>query len=102
MSNLLYKQDLSSKQLVMVESELEAKKKNPVVAWLLWFFLGGIGGHRFYLGDTGRAVCMLFFNWCTLGIWGLVDAFFINSSLIKKNEAIELDTITRVKALIKE
>lgn len=102
MSNLLYKQDLSSKQLAMVESELEAKKKSPVVAWLLWIFLGGLGGHRFYLGNTGYAVCMLLFNWCTAGIWGLVDAFFINKHLVKKNEAIELDTITRVKALVKE
>jgi TM2 domain-containing membrane protein YozV len=102
LSNLLYKQELSSKQLVMVESELEAKKKNPVIAWLLWFFLGGIGGHRFYLGDTGRGVAMLFLNWCTFGIWGLLDAFFINANLVKKNEAIELDIITRVKTLTKE
>lgn len=102
MSNLLYKQDLSAKQLGMVESEMNSKKKNTAVAWLLWLFTGGLGGHRFYLGDTGYAVCMLFFGWCTLGIWPLVDAFFISKNLEKKNNAIELDVITRVKTLVKE
>ncbi|WP_342621698.1 NINE protein, partial [Pseudomonas aeruginosa] len=24
-------------------------------AYLLWFFLGGFGAHRFYLGKTGTA-----------------------------------------------
>lgn len=29
------------------------------VAYILWFFLGGLGGHRFYLGKTGSAVGLL-------------------------------------------
>jgi TM2 domain-containing membrane protein YozV len=37
----------------------EANKKSPMVAYLLWWFFGTFGGHRFYLGHTGSAVAML-------------------------------------------
>ena len=102
MSNLHYKTELSTKQLAMVENEMESRQKSPVVTWLLWFITGGFAGHRFYLGDTGYAVCMLLFGWLTLFIWPLVDAFFIQKALKKKNEAIELEVIQRVKTLVKE
>lgn len=97
MSNLQYKSTLNAKQMAVVDSEYEDKKKNPVVAWLLWFFLGGLGAHRFYLGNTGYAVCMILFGWATAFIWPLVDAFFINKRLKEINAKVELDIIQRVK-----
>jgi hypothetical protein len=47
--------------------------KSRTVAAILGFFLGGIGIHRFYLGNIGMAVAMLFLGWLTLGIWPLID-----------------------------
>ena len=59
---------------------------------MLWFFLGGLGGHRFYLKQTGTAVAMLIITLVSIplvvagigivgfgivGIWVLVDAFLI-------------------------
>ena len=65
----------------------EANRKSTGAAYLLWFFLGGFGAHRFYLGRTGTAVGQLllmflgwiplFMGWFALGIWWLVDAFLI-------------------------
>jgi TM2 domain-containing membrane protein YozV len=70
----------------------EAGKKSTGLAYVLWFFLGGFGGHRFYIGRTGSAVAILLINifgWLTiaigigvamlvgLGIWLIVDAFLI-------------------------
>lgn len=71
----------------------DAGKKSTGVAYLLWFFTGGLGGHRFYLGRTGSAVFQLLltvFGWiflfaagagllllAPLGIWLLIAAFLI-------------------------
>ena len=37
----------------------ESGKKSSGICYLLWFFLGGFGAHRFYLGRTGSAIAML-------------------------------------------
>jgi TM2 domain-containing membrane protein YozV len=65
----------------------DANRKSTGVAYLLWFFLGGFGAHRFYLGQTGTAVTQLllallgwipmFVGWFALGIWLFVDLFLI-------------------------
>ena len=54
---------------------------------MLWFFLGGFGAHRFYLGRTASGIGQLlllllgwiplFAGWFVLGIWWLIDAFLI-------------------------
>ena len=38
--------------------QYDAAKKSAVVAYLLWFFLGGLGVHRFYLGRTGSGIAI--------------------------------------------
>jgi len=65
----------------------DANRKSVGAAYLLWFFLGGFGAHRFYLGQTGTAIAQLlllllgwiplFAGWIILGIWLLVDLFLI-------------------------
>ncbi|CAP41293.1 TM2 domain-containing protein [Bordetella petrii] len=70
----------------------DANKKSVGVAYLLWFFLGGVGGHRFYAGKTGSAIAIIaltiigvllsvvgvgFFLLFIVGIWVIVDAFLI-------------------------
>lgn len=37
----------------------EARRRSTAVAYLLWFFLGLVGAHRFYAGETRSAVAML-------------------------------------------
>ena len=95
--NLYMKKELTNEQLMMVESEMNKVRKNKTPAWLLWFFGAGFGLHRLYIGDIGLGIAMLCLNWATFGLWGLIDALFINARIDKKNEEAELDIINKIK-----
>lgn len=62
MSNVVFKDNLSPRELERVERLFAADKKQPVTAWLYWLCTGIFGGHRFYLKDPLGAVIILFFQ----------------------------------------
>ena len=83
---------LTTQDRMLIEQRVTNEAKSAGVAYLLWFFLGLLGGHRFYLGRIGSAIaqlCLFIFGWglvvvgvgivmlIVLGIWVLVDAFLI-------------------------
>ena len=93
----------------------ESNKKSAGVAYLLWFFTGGVGGHRFYLGRTGSAVCQAvlgilgfltlilfvgFFLLGALGIWLLIDLFTLGGMVDEHNRKLvdRLNAGTNVQA----
>lgn len=52
--------------------------KSKVAAGLLALFLGGLGVHKFYLGQTGLGVVYLLFCWtCIPAFIALIDAIII-------------------------
>jgi len=73
----------------------EANRKSAGVGYLLWFFFGGFGAHRFYLGRHVSAVLQLalglfgwmplFIGWMVLGAWWLIDAFLIPGIVRQEN-----------------
>lgn len=81
--------DVDLKQMV----EYEDAKKSLLVTYLLWAFLAGFGGHRFYLGKTGTAVGQLICTLSLVGIvvtfvWIIVDAFLIPGMVRELNSDI--------------
>lgn len=81
----------------------DARRKSTAVAYLLWFFLGGFGAHRFYLGRVGSGAMQLallllggllsivlvgFALLAALGIWWIVDAFLIPGIAREDNLAL--------------
>ena len=70
----------------------DANKKSAGLAYLLWFFLGMFGAHRFYLGHTGTGAAILVLTIASIllsavvvglvlivipAVWVLVDALLI-------------------------
>ena len=53
------KRNLSEHELSVLNSELAKYEKSTALAYVLWFFLGGLGIHKFYIGKTGRGIFYL-------------------------------------------
>lgn len=61
--------------------------KNPksrITAFLLAWFLGGIGAHKFYLGKAGEGIAYLLFCWTFIPS---VIAFFEGIGYVMKSDA---------------
>lgn len=56
------------------------RPKSRLAAGLLGIFLGGLGIHNFYLGNTGRGVAQIFVTLFTCGagsLWGFIEGIMI-------------------------
>ena len=84
-------------QLVLqmqAQSAYDDVKKSAGVAYAFWFFLGGIGGHRFYLGYKGVGIAMLL-TLGGLGVWALIDVFLIGSRVRRVNAAKKAEVVAQ-------
>lgn len=91
---------MENQQAVRSQLLFNASRKSLGVSYVLWFFLGQFGAHRFYLGRTGSALAQLmmaligwtlaivgigFLILIPLWIWVLVDAVLIPGIAQKHN-----------------
>lgn len=104
--------NLTNEERLLVNSELERRGKNIVVAYLLLLFIGTLGIHRFYLGLTGSAITQLVLTiagWATViiligflplavvWVWVIVDLFLIPGIIKNDNQKIEQEIIQTLK-----
>ena len=90
--------DLTERELLIHTQEIEHRTKSPLITWVLWVLLGGIGAHRYYLCNIVRAILMT----VTLGgfgIWSLIDAFFIPSTLRQKRHDVSNRILIEISAM---
>lgn len=71
---------------------LAAEKSIPA-AYVLWFFFGLLGAHRFYLGRSKTGLIMLLLSLSVIGllatvIWFVVDAFLIPGMTEERNDEL--------------
>jgi TM2 domain-containing membrane protein YozV len=69
------------------------EKKSFGTALLVWFFLGGFGGHRIYIKEK-MSVALWYWlaNICTLGILAIVDAFLLKGMIQEANQKVDNQT----------
>lgn len=68
--------------------------KSKLVAYLLWFFLGFLSLHRFYLGKIGSGLIWLF----TLQLFGIgwvVDLFILSGMVDNYNNKKQIKALTK-------
>ncbi|GEK07645.1 TM2 domain-containing protein [Schleiferilactobacillus harbinensis] len=103
MQNAYLLHQLTTQERILVNSEVEKRKKSTVAAYVLWWFTGIIGGHRYYMGKTGSAVAMTLITVLTFGIgiivtgiWWIVDAFLIPRWIQEDQDRIEVQAAIEI------
>jgi hypothetical protein len=88
---------LSPAQQRSLKSEYSAREKNPTTAFLLCFFLGIFGAHRFYLGQPGQGLLRLILSPLIVPglIWELVDLFRIDGEVFERNLKLAEELVAR-------
>ena len=97
----------------MMMMEYDANKKSAGIAYVLWFFLGLLGAHRFYLSRRGTGAAILILTIVSIllmvvvigglllvipAIWVFVDAFLIpGMARAYNNRLIERLKISRLR-----
>jgi hypothetical protein len=71
---------LSTNDMIYIEQRVANEKKSAGAAYLLWFFLGFLSAHRFYLGKWGTALLQIVSYFFLIGfVWWFIDFFLIPS-----------------------
>ena len=92
--------DLSDQERLMFQTEMNTRRKNPTTGVLLTLFLGGLGAHRFYLGQTGLGILYLVFVWTFIpAIAALIECFLMSGRVRAYNTAIGQETAIKLKGL---
>jgi len=95
-NNQYLRSQLTNEELLVVNSEIDRRKKSTAAAYLLCIFLGTLGAHRYYMNKTGSAIAMTLITVLTLGlgtiitaVWAIVDLFLIGGWLKNDQSALE-------------
>ncbi|MES2989664.1 MAG: TM2 domain-containing protein [Pseudomonadota bacterium] len=90
---------LTTAELMLVEQRVTNDGPSTGAAYLLWFFLWFVSGHRFYLGRPGTAILQIVSYFFVVGfIWLLVDAFLIPEMIREKRNEVRSDMMRQLMA----
>lgn len=103
---------LPTDQQMLIEQRVANEAKSTGLAYVLWFFLGGLGMHRFYLGRPLSGIILLLmvpagifmmlaqnrfgaFLVIVGVLWLIVDAFLIPGMVNRSRQKVRRDLINR-------
>jgi len=100
LDELMLQRDMTDSQRWLFQSELNKVRKNRTTALLLTLLLGGVGMHRFYMGQIGLGLVYALFSWTFIpGIIALIELFYIMNRVDRYNQQMAQDVAVKVKAL---
>ncbi|KCZ85313.1 TM2 domain-containing protein domain-containing protein [Hyphomonas adhaerens MHS-3] len=71
---------LTTDDMILIEQRVANERKSAGAAYLLWFFLGFLSAHRFYLGKPISAILQILSYFILIGfVWWVLDFFLIPS-----------------------
>lgn len=90
--------DMTENERMMFQSEYNSKKKDTTIAILLALFLGGLGGHRFYMNQPGIAVIYILFCWTFIpAVVALIECFFMKGRVEAYNDRLAQEIAVKIK-----
>ena len=86
MINPVYTANMTDQQRAWFYAEYQQASKDEVVGVLLALFLGGLGAHKFYMGETGLGILYLVFFWTGIpAIIGFIECFLMPERVRRYN-----------------
>lgn len=94
---------MTDTRALYIEQRVANESRSALLAYLLWFFLGFFGAHRFYLGRWGTGLVQLvlfgigsalafiligYLPLALLGLWWLIDALLIPGMISSDNAVL--------------
>ncbi len=97
----LIMKDMSDTERLMFQSEMNKVRKNRTTALLLTLLLGGVGAHRYYLGDVGLGVVYTLFCFTFVPTFvAFIELFLVMGRTDRFNETQAKEISLQVKALV--
>ena len=91
---------MTDAQKMMFESRMSSERKSTTVGAVLAFFLGGVGAHRFYLGQIGLGILYAVFVWTFVpAVVALVETFMMPSRVRQHNWRKATEVAAAVRAV---
>lgn len=99
MDDLMLQKDMTDSQRIMFQSEVAKVRKNRTAAFVLTLLLGGVGGHRYYMGQIGLGLAYTLFCWTFIPmIIAFFELFLILGRVDKYNERNSQEIAMKLKA----
>lgn len=97
------KSKLTTQQKLYFQQEYDKQNRNPSTALVLALLLGGLGAHRFYLGEMGWGVAYVLFSWTFIpAIVALIECFSIRNRTEKYNERCAEEILNKMAVIFSE
>ena len=92
--------DLDPQQIMLVQSLTQNQFKDKTTIFLLTFFLGGLGAHKFYMGNIGLGILYLVFCWTFVPAFiALIECFLVFGYVNRWNAAVTEKAILQVRMM---